>query len=513
MTATSERLFEGADWDFRQLQRIHEACEEIAHGELGLDTYPNQIEIITAEQMLDAYSSVGMPLFYHHWSFGKHFARDEKLYRKGYTGLAYEIVINSTPCISYMMEENTMTMQALVTAHAAFGHNHFFKNNYVFKQWTDPKGILDYLQFARNFIARCEERHGIAAVERILDAAHALMDQGIDRYTHRARPNLIQERLRAEARREHERTTYNELWRTLPIDPNKPKPTATTEEIEAGRRRLGLPEENILYFIEKFAPKLQDWEREVLRIVRNIAQYFYPQKQTKMMNEGCATFVHYTIMNRLYEQGLLTEGAMLEFIDYHTRVVFQPEFDDRRYSGINPYALGFAMMSDIERMCTAPTAEDRAFLPDIAGNGDPMGTLRTAWADFRDDAFVLQFLSPHLIRKLRLFKIDDDPDKPEMRVDAIHDERGYARVRKSLSRYYEVGLREPDIQVSDVDLTGDRRLVLTHKVRDGVPIEEHDARAVLAHVAALWGYDVKLHGINAEADTLLYSYEASPPPA
>ncbi|HYM30829.1 MAG TPA: SpoVR family protein [Candidatus Cybelea sp.] len=506
-------LYEGPDWDFATMKRTYEAIEEIAVGELKLDCYPNQIEIITSEQMLDAYSSISMPLFYSHWSFGKRFARDEKLYRKGYMGLAYEIVINSTPCISYMMEENTMTMQALVMAHAAFGHNHFFKNNYLFRQWTDAEGILDYLSFAKNYVARCEERHGLGAVERVLDAAHALMDQGVDRYNRRSRPNLAQERERAEARREHALATYNDLWRTLPVDPNKPKRQSSETEMEEGRSRLALPEENLLYFIEKFSPRLEPWQREILRIVRNIAQYFYPQKQTKMMNEGCATFVHYKIMNRLLDLGLITEGAMLEFIDYHTRVVFQPEFDDRRYGGINPYALGFEMMCDIERMCANPTEEDRAFVPDIAGNGDPMGTLRTAWADHRDDSFVLQFLSPALIRKLRLFKIEDDPEKPELRVDAIHDERGYKRVRKALSRYYDIGLREPDIQVTDVDLKGDRRLVLTHKVRDGVPLEEQDARAVLGHIATLWGYDVKLHGIDADADLLIYSYEASPPAA
>src|ERR1700738_2876776 len=178
MTATSERLFEGADWDFQTLQRIHDACEEIARSELGLDTYPNQIEVITAEQMLDAYSSVGMPLFYKHWSFGKHFAYHEAFYRKGMMGLAYEIVINSSPCISYLMEENTATMQTLVIAHAAFGHNHFFKNNYLFKQWTDADGILDYLDFAKSYVAQCEERHGRLAVEQKLDAAHALMSHG-----------------------------------------------------------------------------------------------------------------------------------------------------------------------------------------------------------------------------------------------------------------------------------------------------------------------------------------------
>ena len=149
-------LYRSADWDFGTLRRTYDAIERIALGELGLDVYPNRIEVITAEQMLDAYSSAGMPLFYRHWSFGKHFAHHETLYRKGLRGLAYEVVINSNPCISYIMEENTATMQALVIAHAAFGHNHFFKNNYLFRQWTDAESILDYLEFAKRYIAECE---------------------------------------------------------------------------------------------------------------------------------------------------------------------------------------------------------------------------------------------------------------------------------------------------------------------------------------------------------------------
>ena len=151
--------------------------------------------------MLDAYSSVGMPLFYKHWSFGKHFAFQEASYRKGLMGLAYEIVINSSPCISYLMEENTATMQTLVIAHAAFGHNHFFKNNYLFKQWTDADGILDYLDFAKSYVTHCEERHGRPAVEQTLDAAHALMSHGIDRYPGKKKLDLRAEEKRAGRRR------------------------------------------------------------------------------------------------------------------------------------------------------------------------------------------------------------------------------------------------------------------------------------------------------------------------
>ena len=151
-------LFSGSDWSFSTLARAHEAIAEVALEELGLDVYPSQLEIITSEQMLDAYASIGLPLMYRHWSFGKHFLYQELLYRKGGRGLAYEIVINSNPCIVYLMEENTMALQALVIAHAAFGHNHFFKNNYLFKEWTDASAILSYLDFAKNYIARCEER-------------------------------------------------------------------------------------------------------------------------------------------------------------------------------------------------------------------------------------------------------------------------------------------------------------------------------------------------------------------
>jgi spore cortex formation protein SpoVR/YcgB (stage V sporulation) len=499
-------LFESGEWNFDTLKRTYDAIEEIALGELKLDPYPVQVEMISSEQMLDAYSSIGMPVFYHHWSFGKRFSRDEALYRKGFQGLAYEIVINSNPCLCYVMEENTMTMQALVMAHAAFGHNHFFKNNYLFKEWTDAEGILDYLNFAKSYVARCEEQHGIAAVERVLDAAHALMDHAVNRYGRRPRPSLAMEKKRAEQRLEHQRQSYSDLWRTLPA---KSKREEAKPEIDMARRKLGLPEENLLYFIEKFSPMLKDWERELVRIVRNVAQYFYPQKQTKMMNEGCATYVHYRIMNRLYDLGKIGEGSMLEFLSSHANVVFQPDFDDRRYSGLNPYALGFEMMRDIERVVTEPTAEDREYLPEIAGTGDVMGTLKTVWANFRDDSCIAQYLSPNLMRKMRLFKLADQNEAPHYLVDAIHDERGYARVRRALARQYDPGERDPNIQVSDVDLKGSRRLVLTHQLHNDIPLAEEDARAVLGYVADLWGYEVQLLGIGAN-DVTKYQYDASP---
>jgi spore cortex formation protein SpoVR/YcgB (stage V sporulation) len=227
-----------------------------------------------------------------------------------------------------------------------------------------------------------------------------------------------------------------------------------------------------------------------------------------MMNEGCATFVHYEIMNRLHDKGLITEGSMLEFLHSHSSVIFQPGFDDPRFSGLNPYALGFAMMSDIRRICEKPTGEDRDFFPEIAGCGDPFGVLRDAWANYRDESFVLQYLSPAVIRHFRLFQIADDSSKPSLRIEAIHDELGYRRVRSALSRQYDLSRREPDIQVADVDLTGDRCLVLAHYVHDGVLLDEKTCRAVLRYTAYLWGYNVKLLEIEAATDNTLKTYES-----
>ncbi len=502
---TQDLIYRGSEWDFDLLQRAHDAIEVIAVDGLGLDVYPNQIEVITSEQMLDAYASVGMPMMYSHWSFGKHFAREELLYRKGAQALAYELVINSNPCVSYVMEENTMTMQTLVIAHAAFGHNHFFKNNHLFRQWTRADRVLDDLSYAKQYVAKCEEAHGVQAVESLLDAAHALMAYGVSRYAPK-KPIRPKDRIaKYEARRDHEQSTFNDLYRTLPASKRESHRDENSSDSQGDTVKL--PEENLLLFLADHAPKLKDWQRELLHIVRRTAQYFYPQRQTKLMNEGCATFVHYQIMNQLYDGGQIDDGAMLEFLHMHSAVVRQPRFDDQRYSGLNPYALGFAMMRDIARICDDPDEEDRQWFPQIAGNGDAMGTLRTAWAEYRDESFILQFLSPRLIRELHLFAVGDRSDSPFVSVDAIHDESGYREIRRCLADQYDLSRHDPEIEVTEADLTGNRRLVLTHRVREGRLLAKDDCNRTLRHIAALWGYRVRLIETDSQTGATLNDYD------
>ncbi|KTD26958.1 SpoVR family protein [Legionella israelensis] len=483
-------LSTGSEWSFELIQTYDEEIARIAK-DFKLDTYPNQIEVISAEQMMDAYSSVGMPIGYHHWSFGKHFVGVEKSYKRGQMGLAYELVINSNPCISYLMEENTMAMQALVIAHACYGHNSFFKNNYLYKMWTSADAIIDYLVFARKYISDCELRYGIDEVESILDACHALMNYGVDRYKHPSGLSIQEEKIRQQNREMYLQSQVNELWRTIP---QKKK----MDENGRKKRFPEEPQENILYFIEKNAPLLEPWQREIVRIVRKVAQYFYPQGQTKVMNEGWACFWHYTLLHALYDEGLVTDEFMLEILQSHTNVIMQPPYNSPYYNGINPYTLGYHMMQDIKRICENPTEEDKRWFPYLV-HKDWLSSLDSAMRNFKDESFIAQYLSPRLIRELKLFHIIDDDQQPELIVNAIHDESGYAKIRSALSKQYNLGNLEPDIQVFSVDTEGDRSLTLHYSQQNHVPLAD-TALDVLKHLYALWKFPVVLKTIDSEGN-------------
>lgn len=504
MNPKQQPLFTDADWTPESIDEVTKAIKEIADTELGLSYYPMQIRIITSEQMLDAYASNGMPVGYYHWSFGKHFLQHARSYKAG-MGLAYEIVINTDPCLVFCMEDNTMTMQALVIAHAGFGHNAFFKNNYLFKQWTHPDSILDYLEFAKNYIRECEEKYGANEVATLIDACHALRMYGVDRYKRPPPVSAKAEKERMHARIEEIERNLSVLW----------KPPHPLEEVSEKEKQFPAePQENMLYFIEKHAPSLPPWKREVIRIVRKIAQYFYPQMYTQVMNEGFACFTHYYVMARLYEKGLITDGAYQEFLHSHTNVVFQPDFDatvnvqvgkddegkpiikkKSIYSGINVYALGFNMFMDIKRICEHPTEEDKKWFPYLAGT-PWLPAIKNAVENFKDESFILQYLSPHLIRRFGFFALLDDENEDEYHVTAIHDDEGYKYIREKLAGQYERGLAIPDICVEKVNVRSDRMLVLRHTMRNRKFLDATDTNQMLGYIRLLWEYPVSLSTVD-----------------
>ena len=319
------------------------------------------------------------------------------------------------------------------------------------------------------------------------------MNHGVDRYRRPSRKSLAQELADAKDREAYAQRQINEMWRTLPRKADK----AALEEAES-RRFPEEPQENLLYFIEKNAPLLEPWQREIVRIVRKVAQYFYPQRQTQVMNEGWATFWHHSLLNTMYDDGHLSDGMMIEWLKSHTNVVYQPRVGDRGYNGINPYALGFAMYTDIKRICQNPTDEDRHWFPQLAGS-DWLESIDHAMRNFKDESFIGQYLSPNMMREFRLFAIVDDEKDKELEVSAIHDESGYRRVREALSHQYDLGSREPNIQVWGVNLRGDRSLTLRHTQHNDRPLHD-SAQEVLKHAARLWGFGVHLESSNSAGE-------------
>lgn len=485
----SKLLFKsGDDWTFDLIEKVWEEIQIIGRDELKTTWYPAQIEIVTAEQMLDAYSAIGMPIYYKHWTFGKEYLKNEKYYKSGQMGLAYEMVINSNPCIGYLMEENDMAMQTMVLAHAMVGHSAVFKNNCYFKDNTHADSIIDYLTFSKNFIRMCEEKYGETEVEAVLDACHALSDYGIDKYRRPKKPNVKDEEKAALEKFDQELKDYDPIWAKLI---KKDKKSKSEKSIKFPKE----PEENILYFLEKHSPLIHQWKREIIRIVRKISQYFSPQGQTKTLNEGYASFSHYYIMNRLYDKGLIDEGTVFSFLKSHVGVLNQLGFDSKWFSGFNPYALGFAIFMDIKRISENPTDEDKKFFPDLIGK-EWQENINYARDNFKDDSFISQYLSPKVVRDFRMFHLEASHGSGRYYVENIHNEEGFYNLREQFSRQYDRASYVPDIRVTNVDLSGNRKLTLKHYPINDIPLNQKMLEATLEQLSILWEFPVEIETID-----------------
>lgn len=491
----------GDDWSESKLAKVWEEIEIIAKEEFPqLYYYPPEIQVVSAKQMLDAYSSVGLPTYYVHWSFGKEYIKNEKQYKMGHMNLAYELVINSNPCIAYLMEENNLLVQTLVMAHASVGHAAVFTNNYLFKDKTDAGSIVDYMNFAKKFIKQCEEKYGIEEVEEVLDACHALSRYGVDKYPHPKKLSKNKHQERETNRYDQSVKDYDLLWEKVgkPYMDRHIVKEEETSEFDSGK--LEEPQENILYFIEKNAPNLPEWKREIIRISRKIAHYFSPQGPSKTLNEGYATFTHYYITNRLYEKGLIDEGSMMEFFGLHSNVIYQPDFNSKYYSGFNPYKLGFSIFMDIKRICEEPTTEDEYYFPDLIGK-NWKDEINYAMQNFKDETFILQYLSPKVARDFKLFSVNDPGyNANEYIITEISNERCFRELRSKLASQYAMENLIPDIQIVSVDNIGDRHLKLKHFVKNDKPLELEATKEVIKKIAQLWEYTVSLDTIEYNED-------------
>lgn len=431
-------------YSIRDLEKWNEKIEDKVQ-EYGLDFYPQEFELIGFNEMIGYEAYVGMPSRYPHWSFGKAYEKNKTLYSLNLTGLPYEMVINSDPCLAYLMKDNTLLLQILTMAHV-YGHNDFFKNNRLFKQATNAKYTLEMFNLDSKMIRSYidDPSIGYAKVERILDAAHAIRYQvgraiGVK--------ELSDEEIKKNMLDEYESKKEN---RSI-LD--------VYEEIELPDvEKIPLePEDDVMGFIIKYG-SLSEWEKSILKIVKRETEYFIPQIETKIMNEGWASYTHYNILKELD----LPQDLHLEFLKRHNDVIAP------MIGGLNPYYIGFKIFEDL----------------DMRYGRDKIFEVREIE---RDSSFLRRYLTRELCEELNLFEYNHRTF--DTVIEEISDDEGWKKIRDTLS--YTAGMGNiPYVRVIDLDKK-DYTLTLEN-IFDGRALELSYAKETLRYVQELWGHRVKL---------------------
>jgi stage V sporulation protein R len=443
-------------------------------GSFGLDCYPQEFEICDYEQMLSYMVYSGMPSHYPHWSYGKAFEKLKTLYDYGLSGLPYEMVINSNPCIAYLMRDNSLALQVLTIAHV-YGHNDFFKNNFTFKPTRAEFTIETFKAHANRVRHYVEDPSiGLEKVERVLDAAHALSLQ--------CRRNLS---IRKTTEAEQREFKYRDAKPS--VDPFQSIHRRKEWESPDLTKVPLYPEEDILLFIRDHNLQLAEWEKDLLTIVHEQAQYFIPQIETKIMNEGWASFWHKRIMEALD----LPQALQMEFIVRHTQVLCPAP------GGLNPYHIGMTVWQDIERRWSKPNAqeESKPATPKKSAQ-DKLFEVREVE---RDTSFLRRYLTEDLIRELNLFEYQSRGD--DKVVSRVADDTGWQAIKETLIQNVGTGTI-PVIKVEDADYNNSRSLFLKHS-HDGRDLQLEYAEKTLQYLRQLWGREVLLETVINEKKSLL----------
>lgn len=432
------------EYTIDDLEKWNRKIEKIALAS-GLDYYPQEFEMVDYNEMIGYEVYSGMPSRYPHWSFGKAYERQKTLYRYNFTGLPYEMVINSNPCLAYLMKENTLLMQILTIAHV-YAHNDFFKNNRLFKEGTDASYTLEMFKNNAILISGYINDPGIGyeKVEKMLNAAHAVRLQG-------ARTVGLK-RKSEEERKQEEIDYYKE--KNASYDILKPKVKLDPPDFN----RIPLdPEDDLLYFIVQYG-ELEEWQKNVLDAVRKEAAYFIPQIETKIMNEGWASYWHYKILQSLD----LPTSLQLEFMRRHNDVIRPIP------GGLNPYYLGFKIYKDIAERY----GEEKIF----------------AVREFdRDASFIRRYMTYDLCNKLHLFEYKKK--ESNYFIEEVSDKEGWEKIRDTLSDATGMGAI-PYIRVTDLSKK-DKTLTLEH-LYDGRALNAKYAEETLKCIYDLWRHKVIL---------------------
>ncbi len=451
-----------ANYEFSELiewdQKIRDKADEF-----GLNCYPQEFELCDHYGMMGYMSYNGMPSHYPHWSFGKSYEKLKTLYDHGVTGLAYELVINSNPAIAYLMRDNTLLLQILTMAHV-YGHNDFFKNNFTFRSTRAELTIELFKAHAMRVRRYVEDPSiGYEKVERILDAAHALQ--------YNCRRNLAIRKVGA--KEQVERAIEASQPRFDPFQ--KIHVRESFKEAEVHKVPIE-PDEDVLLFIRDHNPYLAEWEKDLLTIVDEEAKYFIPNMETKIMNEGWASYWHHRILESLR----IEQGLHIEFMIRHNQVVTPHP------GQINPYYLGLKIWEDIHRRWENPTREEikRDGPPNKSGDAKIFEVRETE----RDSSFLRRYLTEELMREMDMFEYEQRGD--EYVISKVSDDEGWRTVKETIIK--NVGATSiPVIKVEDADFGQNRTLYMKHS-HDGRDLQLEYAEKTMAYLQKLWGREVVL---------------------
>lgn len=458
--------------------------------EYGLDFFEVIYEVLDFETMNQIAAYGGFPVRYPHWRWGMEYDRLSKRDAYG-MGRIYEMVINNDPCYAYLQESNSVTDQKLVMAHV-YGHSDFFKNNLWFGK-TNRK-MMDEMANHATRVRRHIERQGQDRVERFLDDCLSL-EHLIDPHS----VFVAREGARSKSRDvEDAGFSPDKLPAKDYMDPfinpagemERQREDWEREREESRSRFPTRPTRDVLLFLLRHAP-LEDWQSDILGLIRDEAYYFAPQGMTKVMNEGWATYWH----SKLMTQHFLEAKEIIDYAEQHSGVVYMPP------GGFNPYKIGVEMFKDIERRWDRGQhgpAWDR--LEDIGAKErfddrsmqgrDKIFEIRRIYNDVN---FIDEFLTPEFVERHQMYQFRRDPQTGEVRIVT----RDFDRIKQTLL-FQLTNMGQPFMYVVDANYANRGELYLAHKFM-GLEIEAAKAVETLRALRRVWGRPVHLQArVNEE---------------
>jgi stage V sporulation protein R len=458
--------------DEKALFRAIDEITEIAKG-FGLDFYPMRYEICPAD-IIYTFGAYGMPTRFSHWSFGKQFHKMKLHYDLGLSKI-YELVINSNPCYAFLLDTNSLIQNKLIVAHV-LAHCDFFKNNCRFQNTN--RDMVESMAATAERIKQYEQDYGKREVEDFLNAVLAIQEH-IDPSLVRSKLAWSMEDMEEEEEVQKKSTQYDDLWNL--DERNKPRAVPKKRK----KRFPPQPEKDVLLFIEQYSSELDDWQRDILTMMREEMLYFWPQMETKIMNEGWASYWHQRILREMD----LTSGEALEYAKLNAGVV-QPS-----KTSINPYYLGIKIFEDIEERYNNPTESMKrdGVLP---GSGrEKMFEVREVESDI---SFLRNYLNKDLVMREDMYlfqKQGKDYKIVDKAWEGVRDQLVNMRVNGGF----------PYITVNDGDYLRAGELYLKHWF-EGIELDLKYLEKVMPYIFQIWGRPIHMESV-IETKNVLFTYD------